>query len=318
MEFMNTTKENRTGSLDSTIFIKEAQPFDIIVFHYPCQDGLSSAYVSVLAHRLNGWDNPELYPIAHGVPIDLDRLVGKCVLFCDYSPKLDVLNQIEQVAESIVVLDHHVTARDDLVSKPYAIFDMGRSGVGITWDYFFPCTKIPLYLSMIQDRDLWVWKVPESKNFCSGFFQECGSIDSYDFVELFKLFDELYNNPDSIERYINMGSTLEKSTARKVESIAQGALKKIFTYQDKRVCIVNCTGEFISELGNVISSSPDVDFAVLWRHNAVTNDYYVSLRSCGTKADVSAIAASFGGGGHPNAAGFTIHQSNPYDLFAKD
>jgi oligoribonuclease NrnB/cAMP/cGMP phosphodiesterase (DHH superfamily) len=310
---MNLSKfitEIESDSIDSI----NSEPFDIIVFHYPCQDGLASAFVALLAHEQNQWHLPEIYPISHGVQLNIERLVNKRVLFCDYSPKLAVLNEIEIVASEIVVLDHHVTARDDLINKPYAIFDMERSGVGITWNYFFENKPMPMYLSMIQDRDLWLWKINESKNFCSGFFQSCSSIESYDFDELFKLFRELYINPDKIEYYISLGSILEKSTSRQVQTIARGALKKIFMYQGKRICIVNCTSDFISELGNAISSSPQVDYAVLWRHNATTDNYYVSLRSTGTKADVSAIAASFGGGGHPNAAGFNI-KTNPYDLF---
>jgi oligoribonuclease NrnB/cAMP/cGMP phosphodiesterase (DHH superfamily) len=289
------------------------EPFDIIVFHYPCQDGLSSGYVAALAHKQASWSEPELYPIAHGITLQIDRFANKRVLFCDYSPKLDILNQIELVAKSIVVLDHHVTARDDLVTKPYAIFDMERSGVGITWDYFFPGVQIPLFLSMIQDRDLWVWRIPGSKNFCSGFFTVCSTIDTYDFDKLFKLFDELYTNPDKIEYYIGIGGLIQNSTIRKVTSIASHAVKKISSYQGKRVCVVNCTGEFISELGNVISSDPNVDFAVLWRHDNVLDEFNVSLRSC-DKVNVSEIAKSFGGGGHPNAAGFSSSTS-PLDIF---
>ncbi len=290
----------------------ENKTFDIIVFHYPCQDGLASAYVASLAHD-NSLSKPELYPIAHGVSLDVARFAGARVLFCDYAPSLNVLNQIEQVAKSIVVLDHHVTSRDALTSKPYAIFDMARSGVGITWDYFFPGIPIPLFLSMIQDRDLWIWGIPGSKAFTTGFFTVCSTIDTYDFVELFDLFDQLYKNPDKTEYYIGIGGLIQSSTNVKVKSIATHALKKISLYQDKRVCVVNCTGEFISELGNVISSDPNVDFAVLWRHDNVSGEYHVSLRSC-NKANVSEIAKSFGGGGHPNAAGFSSLTS-PLDIF---
>lgn len=299
---------SRSDSIDLTQ--AQPQPFDIIVFHYPCQDGLGSAYVASLAHGLNSWTAPELYPIAHGIALDQSRFVDKRVLFCDYAPSLDILTQIESIAKLIVVLDHHVTSRDALASKPYAIFDMGRSGVGITWDYFFPSKPIPLFLTMIQDRDLWVWKIPGSKDFTTGFFTVCSTIDSYDFVQLFKLFDEIYTNPDKTEYYIGIGGLIQASTNVKVQSIAAHALKKITMYQDKRVCVVNCTGDYISELGNVISSDPNVDFAVLWRHNNVTGEYYVSLRSC-NKANVSEIAKSFGGGGHPNAAGFNSMTSPP-------
>lgn len=293
---------------------EQAQPFDIIVFHYPCKDGLASGYVGWLAHKLNFWPTPELYPIAHGMQIDLDRLAAKRVLFCDYSPKLDVLNQIELVATKIIVLDHHISAKRDLESKQYAIFDMTKSGVGLTWDYFFPTEQIPLFLRMIQDRDLWTWVVPGSKEFCSGFYTVCSTIDYTNFIELFELFDELYTDPTEIYYYIKLGSVLEKSKDRKIQSIADNSLKRIVMFQGKRVCIVNCTEDYISELGNTIASNPNVDYAVLWRHNAPTNTYNISLRSYGTKADVSIIASSFGGGGHPNAAGF-VCQTNPYDLF---
>jgi len=293
--------------------MQAGEPFDTIVFHYPCQDGLSSAYVAMLAHIQNELPQPELYPIAHGVSLQIERFAGKRVLFCDYSPKLDILNQIENIAKSIVVLDHHVTARDDLVTKPYAIFDMDRSGVGITWDYFFPSAPIPLFLSIIQDRDLWRWLIPGSKNFCSGFFTVCSTITSYDFDGLFKLFDELYINPDKIDYYMEIGGLMEKTTMCKVKTIASHAVKKISEYKGKRVCVINCTGEFISELGNAISSDPNVDFAVLWRHDNVLGKYHISLRSC-DKADVSEIAKSFGGGGHPNAAGFSSSKS-PLEIF---
>lgn len=287
--------------------------FDIIVFHYPCQDGLASAYVVTLALKQNNLTKPELYPIAHGISLDLNRFIEKRVLFCDYAPSLEILNQIEFVAKSIVVLDHHVTSRDALTSKPYAIFDMSMSGVGITWDYFFPSKPLPLFLSMIQDRDLWKWEVKGSKAFTSSFFTVCSTINPYDFDQLFKLFDELYANPDKIDYYIGIGELLIASTNCKVQAIATQALKKIGIYRDKRVCLVNCTADYISELGNVISSDPNVDFAVLWRHNNVSGEYHVSLRSC-DKVNVSDIAKSFGGGGHSNAAGFSTLTS-PLDLF---
>jgi oligoribonuclease NrnB/cAMP/cGMP phosphodiesterase (DHH superfamily) len=291
----------------------ETKIFDIIVFHYPCQDGLASAYVAALAHEQNEYPEPELYPISHGTVLDLNKFIDRRVLFCDYSPKLDILNQIEEIAKSIVVLDHHITAHDDLVTKSYAIFDMKKSGVGITWNYFFENIPIPLFLSMIQDRDLWTWKISGSKCFTTGFSTVCSTIDQYNFIQLFKLFNELYINPDKIEYYIGIGGLITSSTNCKVRAIAEDALKKISLFQDKKVCIVNCTAEYISELGNAISSDPNVDFAVLWRHDNVNNNYNVSLRSC-DKANVSEIAKSFGGGGHPNAAGFRS-QISPLDIF---
>jgi phosphoesterase RecJ-like protein len=44
--------------------------------------------------------------------------------------------------------------------------------------------------------------------------------------------------------------------------------------------------------------------------NGVPKRYHVSLRSDG-EVDVAAIAATFGGGGHPSAAGFNAQASLP-------
>jgi oligoribonuclease NrnB/cAMP/cGMP phosphodiesterase (DHH superfamily) len=283
----------------------ELKSFDIIAFHYPCQDGLSSAFVAHLYHLQNNLPKPQFYAMQYGKEIDIEKYVGKKVVFCDWSPPLSFLDQLEKVASQIVILDHHVTARDVLKDKSYAIFDMNRSGVGITWDYFFPNKQIPRYLAMIQDRDLWKWQMEQSKAFTNGLFTICSTVDTYDFDELFNIFMELYSSPDKIEYYINIGSLMQKVTEKKVQKIAEGAIKRIDKYLDYNVCIVNSTADFTSELGNVISSKDEVDFAVIWSYNHVADEYYVSLRSCGD-IDVSIIAKSFFGGGHKNSSGCTL------------
>ena len=51
--------------------------------------------------------------------------------------------------------------------------------------------------------------------------------------------------------------------------------------------------------------------ALIQQHkNGDSNLYHVSLRSDG-EIDVAAIAASFGGGGHASAAGFSIQTTLP-------
>ena len=44
------------------------------------------------------------------------------------------------------------------------------------------------------------------------------------------------------------------------------------------------------------------------KHATTDKKYHVSLRSNGS-IDVAAIAATFGGGGHPSAAGFSIEST---------
>lgn len=281
--------------------------YDIVMFHYPCQDGLTSGWIVSDYHTKNS-KQIELYPIAHGTPINIDLFVGKKIIICDFSPELKVLNQIEQVAESIIILDHHITAQKALENKPYAIFDMNKSGAGITWEYFYPTQPMPLFIQMIQDRDLWKWEINQSKEFTSGFVTVSSTIEQSNFDSLFLLFTKLLNNKEEITFYIELGKIMTKLTENKSKTIGDEHLKKLsdfnFNGSMYKVCIVNCSYDITSEVGNYISSNHLVDFAVLWRYHNPSSNYYVSLRSCGD-IDVSIISKLYGGGGHKNAAGFS-------------
>ena len=48
--------------------------YDIVIFHYPCQDGLASAWITKYYHYQHCKDI-EIYPIQHGHTIDLERLI---------------------------------------------------------------------------------------------------------------------------------------------------------------------------------------------------------------------------------------------------
>lgn len=300
-----TTNSNTNSNTNKT--------YDIVMFHYPCQDGLASAWVAHNAHKEQGLQIA-LYPIAHGKPIDIEMFVGKRVIICDYAPSSEVLEQLEQVVQSIQILDHHVTARDALANKPYALFDMTRSGAGLTWDWFYPETPMPDFIRMIQDRDLWKWVVPGSKEFTAGLFTMCSTVEHMDFDELFKLFEPMYQDPGKISFYMELGKIISTLTENKARALGDDHMGTItpFAFGGKlyRACVANCFPDIASEAGNYISKSDQIDFAVLWRYHNPSKDFYVSLRSTGN-IDVSAIAKSFGGGGHANAAGFSTRVFPP-------
>jgi uncharacterized protein len=279
--------------------------YDIVLFHYPCQDGLASGWIVNHYHRIHN-KSIELYPVQYGTSIDLVRLSGKKIIFCDWSPTLEIIDQIEKVVSEIKILDHHKTAQQALQTKSYAVFDMDKSGAGLTWEYFFPYMPMPNFIQMIQDRDLWTWKLPDSRNLTAGLYMLCDSVESVksDFSGLFDIFDELFSNPDKFIFCLELGSIVSKATLSKANSLAKSHANHIDFYSKYRVCIVNCPTDLTSDVGNILSSMDTIDFAVLWKYNHPKQEYYVSLRSS-NKVDVSNIAKSFGGGGHPNASGFS-------------
>ena len=286
--------------------------YDIVLFHYPCQDGLASGWITNDFHQKQN-SKIELYPIQHGDIIDLEKLTNKRVIFCDYAPSKEILDEIEKVTIKITILDHHISSQKALVDKPYAIFNMTKSGAGLTWEYFFPNVKMPDFIQMIQDRDIWTWKIPNSREFTSGFSTVVSGIELYDFAELFELFDDLCEYPNKNIFYIELGNVINKTIMMKCKQIAKEHLTKINYYKNYNVCIVNCSSELTSDLGNILSSNDNVDFAVLWKYNHPKEEYYISLRS-NNKVDVSLIAKEYGGGGHKNASGFAP-KINPIILF---
>jgi len=73
-------------------------------------------------------------------------------------------------AASILILDHHKTAMEDLQGFEGAVFDMERSGAMITWNHFFPNLEAPRLIDHIQDRDLWQFKIPRTREVQAAIF----------------------------------------------------------------------------------------------------------------------------------------------------
>jgi len=285
--------------------------YDIVFFHYPCQDGLASAWVTHYYHKLHNMEI-KLYPIQYGREIDINIVKNKRVIFCDFTPSNDVLDKIEEECQIIKILDHHISAKERVV-KEYAYYDISRSGAGITWDYFFESSERPNFINWIEDRDLWNWKYKESANFHAGFQMIISTLQYDDFKTMFEMYDEIIKNPDKIHYYLDLGDLINRSIQNKAKNIAHQHSKKINYYKDNMICIVNCPSEIISEVGSILTKDYNFDFAVLWRYDHPKEQYIVSLRA-NNMVDVSKIATKYGGGGHKNAASFST-QINPLILF---
>ncbi|HZS43404.1 MAG TPA: hypothetical protein VFA52_04435 [Candidatus Paceibacterota bacterium] len=105
---------------------------DIIIYHNNCPDGFSAAYVAKMKYP-----EAELLPLDYGTEPPYNRVSGRDVLVVDFSwRKREQNRKLAELSKSFLILDHHKTAQAELENEPYAVFDMNKSGVGITWDYF--------------------------------------------------------------------------------------------------------------------------------------------------------------------------------------
>lgn len=276
---------------------------DIIFYHWPCQDGLTSAWVAdkyAKEHKLTY----TLHGLDHGEPTFPIDITNKTLLFIDIAPNEGRYKKILEVAKSFYILDHHKTNLaffSQLDNKANFVFDMEKSGCRLAWEYFYPNEQTPEFLLMVEDRDLWKWKVNNSKPFCHGLYTSVACSDSTE--ESFNLMTELYTNPNKLKEITELGRILQKKMDNDITYTADKASNKTYLFRGKKVCMVNASHELASDLGNYLVTKYDYDFAIIWRYDHVEDKYHISMRSTGDKMDVSTLCKEHDGGGHKNASG---------------
>ena len=208
--------------------------------------------------------------------------------------------QINQAVNSMMILDHHKTAAAELEKIPsdLKIFDMNRSGVGITWDYFFPDSELPTFLKYVQDRDLWTHKYPDSPKFIAFFYEQ-----EFNFKLWETFLDEKVVN-NAMETGI-IWMDYQKNVVSKIAKKMTAVIQEIDDIY--RIVLYVNTPEFKSDVGNkAFEFYPYADFSCVTDYSIRKNETNFSLRSTNDRDDVSKIASKFGGGGHRNASGCVI------------
>lgn len=293
---------------------------DIVLYHGSCIDGFGSAFIVRLYHKqkfgTEKADQIKYIPCYHQKTDNLKeeflvQMKDKNILMCDFSYKYTQLIELIAVSKSFLILDHHKTAQSDLekIQEHYKIFDMKKSGVGITWQYFFPDIPLPQFLAHIQDRDIWSYQIPKTHEFITYFHEQDFDFDSWE-----SYLDEK-NVQDAIdigEKWIGYQNVMINKIIKKTSCLIQ----KI---NGQSSIVLYCNSpELKSDLGNrVFKMFSFGDFSCIWDYDLLSDRTSYSLRSTDDRYDVSKIATDFGGGGHRNASGLSLTGMNgklPYEV----
>lgn len=268
----------------------------VCIYHDHCADGFGAAYA---VWRMFG-DDCTYVPASYGqAPPDV---TGKDVYMVDFSYKRDVLLEIAKQARKVIILDHHDTAQKELFDLPsnvYAHFDQSKAGAVLTWE-FLHGESSPYLLQVVQDRDLWQWKLPETKAVSAYLFSQTWTFEQW----------HEWVTATPIKQLREMGQALVDKQEKDVKALCDDAHidTAVFNINGKEVKVpaVNCPWMFASDVGHELCNRfPDAPFSVTYM---ISKDKVkLSLRSNG-KAHCGEIAAEYGGGGHPNAAGFSLKQ----------
>jgi hypothetical protein len=285
---------------------------DICIYHGNCDDGFGAAMAV-----WKRWPNVEFVSGIYGEDPPFDRCNDKRVLMVDFSYKKPVLEKLMSYARDITILDHHKTAQADL--QTYAIFnpvnaddidqvlaatqpglgpiraefDMSRSGAVMAWQFVFPGTPVPMFLQLIQDRDLWKFEFGnDTKQFSA-------ALRTYP-MEFATWYDLGLRWGELVED----GKAILRSHTANIQKFCKDA------YHDyigaHYVPIVNVPYHYASDTAHaLLQVFPEAPFTACWFRRGDGMVQY-SLRSEDSRQDVSEIAKQFGGGGHRNAAGYQV------------
>lgn len=280
----------------------EPSLINCVIYHKNCSDGFGAAYS---AWKLLG-NKAEYIPCSHGE--SPPNVKGKRVAILDFSFSNEVTKKMIEDAEALVVIDHHKSAMVELHDISNCIFDMGMSGAAMAWEFFHPSKEIPKFIQYIQDRDLWQWELPYSKEFSAAF----------DMVPWeFSAFEE-FEDASVIDDAIKRGSYILAYSKTVIKKIVDKACRRKLKINSKvyDVLVVN-SSHWMSEIGSTLAKDCDVAMIYYFDHN--NSAYSVSLRGFHENIDVSEVSKNFGGGGHKKAAGFRLPASiHPESLFLNE
>lgn len=301
----------------------------LVIYHHNCADGFTAAWAVRRAMEC------EFHPAVHGAPPP--QAAGRDLVLVDFCYPRDVMLELQQIARSILVLDHHKTAEEVLTAEcrtaaefltvvrmdsgggtqpwtwervmgcrsnldaggvrkavVYALFDQHRSGAGIAWDFFHPGVPRPELIDYVEDRDLWRFALPGTREIQAAVF-------SYPYE--FGVWDLLATTP--VETLRAQGVAIERKHHKDVAELVQVA-KRHMVIGHYNVPVASLPYTLASDAGHLMARGQP--FAACYYDK--DGGRVFSLRSTDQGVDVSEVAKLYGGGGHARAAGFTVPRTH--------
>jgi uncharacterized protein len=265
----------------------------VVVYHGNCPDGFGGAWAAwkkfgTAAEYIGAADrkNPP------------EGLEGKEVYFIDWVYPPETTAKIMAAAKKVVALDHHVTSEAATKMTPVHSYATDRSGAVLAWKFFFPDTPVPRLLQHIEDMDLWTFRLPQTKKVVA-------YLDTQPFD--FKVWNGLVKameSPHRRKQLLDKGALILKYQEKVIQELLGKA--EPVEFMGHRVLALN-SPVFASEAGGLLAEEMP-PFSIVWRetHGVLR----VSLRSR-QNFNVAELAQKFGGGGHPQSAGFTLDGDTP-------
>lgn len=289
-----------------------------VFYHAKCIDGAAAAY----AAHLKFGDAAKYYPIGHKSNEDTEKYIRERsnknthVIFADYAPTKQVLENIINHTDHVTIYDHHDTAIEELQNykhkKLKTVFDKYQSGGAITFSELHGKKPVPLSIELAEMIDMGRFddhsRDKETNYKIAAYMDSLQNDTIQDIVENFAEIDGL--TPKVIA---NMGAPIRRLKVQETGELIDNALFARVQLADGVrplfIPIINTQlkgtdREMESELRK-LAGGILVGVAMCW-HEDKNRVVHVSIRSIGVPSakDVAQYLGSKGisGGGHETAA----------------
>jgi len=280
----------------------------LIIYHSNCADGFSAAWCFWRRYGYGADYFPGVYQQ------DPPDVTGRDVFMVDFSYKAPVVQRMFETARCVTLIDHHKTAIDDLrqlfeqVQTDEMVYgldrravwfcDVERSGATLAWDYLFPNESRPPLLGHIEDRDLWRFKLPNTREIQAAVF-------SYEYT--FENWDRLMGaDARELANLTVAGAAIERKHHKDIAELIKVCRRRM-VIGGNYVWVASLPYIFASDAGHLMAQGEPFS-ACYWD---TADGRVFSLRSEDGGVDVSEVAKQYGGGGHRHAAGFSVRREHP-------
>ena len=307
----------------------------IIFAHSHCNDGLVAASIMKYSLQLANHVEPEVIFVKYGKEqeaISKANIDSETTVYCvDFAFNKETTLNLCKLAKLVYVLDHHKTANENLhdLRTHYNfnfIYDVEKSGASIVRDY---CKNhLNLYshiklnqkeilnkvVNMVEDRDLWKFKLPMTKEFSEYVFAYVQPNDIDRMTEILFKYNLL-----QLKTICSSGYTIMEYKNNIIKKKLDSYIPTYFHVDNTKLLIINETQQdLVSQLGNDLCKKYDVPVCL---YNISGSEYStemkvnLSFRSMDHLEPVDDIARLFSGGGHRNAAAGKCSLDRLTDMF---
>lgn len=320
----------------------------IVIYHGNCADGYSAAWVvrqafirdallkigmphdPKLMYDKNAdefgivasMDKSEIMPIFHAGSYSEKEppdVVRADVILVDFSYKRDTIQRMCDLANSVLIIDHHKTAIEDLAGfehpKFKSYFDLEHSGAMLAWFYYFNDALPPPMLAHVEDRDLGKFNIFGTREANSAIFSYPYTWANWDMLML--------NPPD---QFIRDGAAIDRKHLKDCKELIEVVTRRLYMpivdadgemrFHGLEIPVANVPYMHGSDVANILAQK-ELDEG----RPPVAGYYYdtpkgrnYGFRSIGD-FDCSRFAKALGGGGHRNASGANNITARQYEGF---